>query len=317
MVSVFPFLLTRTATGRFTEFDALRWAQLPALLAGREALLVRQRALQAQLIDALYLLVQDPARSASAAALLRLKRAVFNGRPVDMASAPLADLPSPVGAALANYSQVQSQLVVWEQTVEASYQQHLLAARSHLQQLARQESLLKGLHLSSEVVVAQLPRYWQTAPTAFSKREYQLELGLLRYLTRLHFKTSPFSTFTAVGLSTLGPVPSGVAWPAGEVPYRSVIRLNNNLLAYLKTLLLLVPDLRAALPVRLNPSLTVREGAYHFLLNHHNVEAFQTLARQELLAVIEAELAAAGGQLVLGHTDNYLCGYGSKWRRTK
>jgi hypothetical protein len=164
--------------------------------------------------------------------------------------------------------------------------------------LAQRESLLKGLHLSSAVLLAQLPRYWQTAPADFRKREYQLELGLLRYLTRQHFKTSPFSTFTAVGVSTLAAVPAGTAWPMGEVPYRSVIRLNNLLLAHLQTLLL-VPGLQGAFAVRLNASAHVRDGHYHFLLNHRNLEAFQKLPAQALLGAVEHELATAGGRLPL------------------
>lgn len=307
MVSVFPHLLTRTATGRFTDFDALRWAELPALLASGATLQARQSKLQAQLTEALYLLIQHPDWATQATPLLRLKRAVFNSRPLPAPESPaLAGLPPATRAALADYTRTRAELTAWEQAVERAYEQHLLLARAHLQGLAQQESLLKGLLLSSEVLLTQLPRYWQTAPADFRKREYHLELGLLRYLSRLHFKTSPFSTFTAVGLSTLGAVPNGVAWPPGEVPCRSILRLNNNLLAYLKTLLLLVPALRDALPVYLNPSLTQQADGYHFLLNHHNVEAFQKLPRQELLAAVETELAAAGGQVALAQLAQIL-----------
>jgi len=299
MVSVFPHPLTRTATSSFTAFDALRWEALPELLAGRAALHQRQQQLQTELNDALYQLIQDPAHAALSARLLHLKRAVFNGRPVgEAAHAP--DLPPTLSPALLAYAQVLTQLAAWETAFEQAYQHQLLAARTHLQALAQQENLLCGLHLASETLLAQLPRYWQTAPANFRKREHHLELGLLRYLTRLHFKTSPFSTFTAVGVSTLARVPTLLAWPTGNVPYRNVIRLNNNLLAYLKTLLQLVPELREALPVRLNSSVTSQAGSYHFVLNHHNVEAFQTLAGHELLAVVEAELRAAGGWLSLG-----------------
>ena len=298
MVSVFPYLLTRTATGRFTDFDALRWAELPALRASGTALQARQNQLQAQLTAALYLLIQHPDWATRATSLLRLKRAVFNGRPLP-ADELSALLPPATLAALADYTRTRTELAAWEQVVERAYEQHLLLARAHVQGLAQQESLRKGLLLSSEVLLAQLPRYWQTVPADFRKREYQLELGLLRYLSRLHFKTSPFSTFTAVGLSTLGVAPTGVAWPTGEVLYRSILRLNSNLLAYLKTLLLLVPGLRDTLPVRLNPSVSRQADGYHFLLNHHNVEAFQKLPRQELLTAVETELAAAGDQFTL------------------
>lgn len=300
MVSVFPHPLTRTATSSFAAFDALRWEALPGLLAERAALHQRQQHLQTGLNDALYQLIQDPAHAALSARLLHLKRAVFNGRPVGEAAAHAPDLPPALRPALLAYAQVLTQLAAWETAFEQAYQHQLLLARTHLQALAQQENLLCGLHLASDTLLAQLPRYWQTAPADFRKREHHLELGLLRYLTRLHFKTSPFSTFTAVGVSTLASVPALLAWPTGNVAYRSVMRLNNNLLAYLKTLLGLVPELREALPVRLNPSLTTQAGNYHFVLNHHNVEAFQTLAGNELLAVVEAELRAAGGWLSLG-----------------
>lgn len=299
MVSVFPSPVTRTATSSFLAFDALRWATLPALLAERAALHHRQQQLQAELNATLYQLIQDPAHAALSARLLHLKRAVFNGRPVGAAAHP-PDLPPALRPPLLAYEHVLTQLAAWETAFEQAYQHQLLAARRHLQALAQQENLRCGLHLASETLLTQLPRYWQTAAVDFRKREHHLELGLLRYLTRLHFKTSPFSTFTAVGVSTLARVPGLLEWPTGNVPYRSVVRLNNNLLAYLKTLLGLVPELREALPVRLNPSVTTQAGSYHFVLNHHNVEAFQTLAGHELLAVVAAELRAAGGWLSLG-----------------
>jgi len=299
MVSVFPHPLTRTATSSFAAFDALRWEALPELLAERAALKQRQQHLQTELNAALYLLIQDPAHAGLSARLLHLKRAVFNGRPLGDAATFALGLPPALHLALLAYEQVLSQLAAWETLFEQAYQHQLVAARTHLQALAQQENLLCGLHLASETLLAQLPRYWQTAPADFRKREHHLELGLLRYLTRLHFKTSPFSTFTAVGVSTLANVPELLAWPKENGPYRSAMRLNNNLLAYLKTLLGLVPELRDALPVRLNPSVTTQAGSYHFVLNHHNVEAFQTLGGHELLEVVAAELRAARGELSL------------------
>jgi lantibiotic biosynthesis protein len=300
MLQVFPFPLTRTATGPFAGFEPLRWAQLPALLAGRAAVLARRHQLRRALDEALYQYISSLSAPGLQRELVRLKRDIFNNRPLTPAQlAGLYELPAPLAADVQRYAATHRQLTDWEQDFEQSYQQQVVRSRAQVQQLARQPALLQGLLLSSRVLLAQLPGYWRTAPAEFRKKEHQTEMGLLRYLTRLHFKTSPFSAFTAVGVATMGQVATLIARPADEQACHSAIRLNNQLLAHLKTLLLLVPGLQQEFPVRWNPSAQVRDGAVHFLLNHHNVEAFQRLPAGEALLLVEQVLAAHGGQLPL------------------
>lgn len=300
MLQVFPFPLTRTATAPFTGFEPLRWPQLPALLAERAALLARQQQLRRALDEALYQYISSLDEPGLQRALVHLKRDVFNDRLLTPAQlAGLDELPAALAADMHRYAVTQRQLTDWQRGFEQSYQQQVALGRAQVQQLARQPGLLNGLQLSSRVLLSQLPGYWRTAPTEFRKKEHQTEMGLLRYLTRLHFKTSPFSTFTAVGVATLGQVAPLIARSADEQAHHSVVRLNNQLLAHLKTLLLLVPGLQQQFPVRWNPSARVRDGAIHFLLNHHNVEAFQKLPASEALLLVRQVLAAHAGELPL------------------
>jgi hypothetical protein len=288
MLHVFPHPLTRTATGGWVDFEPLRWAELPQWRAAHRTLLAQQQRLQAALDEALYQLIAQLGAAAPTAPLLRLKRAVFNGR---VLPALPAGLPTDLLAMLRAYDQVQAQLAAWELDLAGAYEQALARGRAQVQALSRQPNLQRALPLASPTLLAQLPRYQHAAPAAFGKREQQTELGLLRYLTRLHFKTSPFSTFTAVSVSSLGAVPAGAAWPAAA-PLRSVVRLNSYLLLHVQTLLLLVPGVAEALPLRLHPSCWVQEKTYHWLLNQRNLEAFQRLPQQPLVDIVAQQVQA-------------------------
>jgi hypothetical protein len=300
MLQVFPYMLSRIASGRFEDFVPAQWNQVSHQLAMRNQLLAHKVQLQAVLNEKLYEIIKqtdDPKRQN---ALLQLKRDIYNNRTITpQRLAALESLSADYLSQVSEYIQINSQLAYWEQTFEKEYNTHLLTARAHLQNLSKSDELQKGLGLSSTVLLTQLSSYQRTPADQFRKKELQNELSLLRYLTRMHFKTSPFSTFTVVGLGIPAEVPQGIHLPRGPLHIQGTVRLNNYLFAYLKTLLTLQPSLQSSFSVRLNPSVRQANGDYHFLLNYNNVEAFQKLSGQALLDVLTQVLALHKGEMVL------------------
>lgn len=266
-LKVFPYALVRYAAMEFSTLQAIALTAMDTRLAAIDKLEQDFRQLQEQLCEQLYTAIQAAENDSARQLLLRWKRAVYNGRK------PPEEMPAGLEALMRHYQQwLQQQQQVqedWQTHYHAQLQQH----RRQLQAWSREEALRKGILLSSPVLYAQLPNFATADPAAFRAKELKNEYSLLRYITRMAAKTSPFSTFTYTGISALQP--TSATAPAGGVI--SNIRLNNSLFTYLRSLLVHHPVLNEIMEVRLNDTTTIDDTQLHFLVNYFNVEAFQSL----------------------------------------
>ncbi|NML41070.1 hypothetical protein HHL17_28005 [Chitinophaga sp. G-6-1-13] len=265
-LKVFPYALVRYAAMKFTSLKVLEITEMDARLAAVTKLEQDFRQHQEQLCDLLYTAIQAATDDNTRQLLLRWKRAVYNGRK------PPEEMPADLQVPMQDYrrllQQQQQDHEAWQVCYNGQLQQH----RQQLQAWSREEALRKGILLSSPVLYAQLNNFAAADPSAFRARELKNEYSLLRYITRIAAKTSPFSTFTYTGIST---------WqepPANQPPaVISNIRLNNSLFTYLRSLLVHHPVLNEIMEVKLNDTTTTDETHLHFLVNYFNVEAFQSL----------------------------------------
>ncbi|MGP4111774.1 lantibiotic dehydratase [Streptomyces sp. 4N509B] len=138
--------------------------------------------------------------------LLRLRRAVFNGRgPADpeAAHALVAGLDPDAAGALRHWLSLRAELAETRAAGEALLAAELTRTRAALRAVLADERLRDGVLLASPVLDAQLDGFAASDPTAGDKRTRKLERSLLAYLYRTACKTSPFSTFTSVALGRL------------------------------------------------------------------------------------------------------------------
>ncbi|NLR66561.1 hypothetical protein HGH92_19785 [Chitinophaga varians] len=265
-LKLFPHALVRYAGMAFTSLKDMDITEVNTRLSAAMTLEQDFRQYQSHLCELLYTAIQAAADDNARQLLLRWKRAVFNGRK------PPEEMPADLQAPLQHYCRLlhqrQQQHADWQVHYHAQLQQH----RRQLQAWSREEALRKGVLLSSPVLYAQLNNFAAADPAAFRARELKNEYSLLRYITRMAAKTSPFSTFTYTGIATLQQSPATL--PDTVI---SSIRLNNSLFTYLRSLLVHHPVLNEVMEVKLNDTATVNETHLHFLVNYFNVEAFQSL----------------------------------------
>ncbi len=193
--------------------------------------------------------------------LLRLRREVFNNRlPRD----PDGDLAlvhtrrPQVGEILGAWITDRARLAALEADGAAVLAAELTETRAELRRLAREERLRRGVLLASPTLDAQLDAFIRSAPDRPDKRARKAERSLLSYLYRTACKTSPFSTFTGVGLgeftdpATPGPHPRGLDLDGGtDGSWSSHPRLNVLALDRVAEAVLADPARRADLPVSL------------------------------------------------------------------
>jgi hypothetical protein len=209
--------------------------------------------------------------------LIKLKRDIQNNKKVlNNVIIEASEFPQALRDKLEEYECYQQRLSrltdAWEQYYQQSVQQH----RKHLQVLADNELLKQGLLLSSQSLYEQLPSFLQKDPAAFRHKELKNEHGLLLYLTRMAFKTSPFSTFTSTGIAEIDENTTELKiQPSRNL--KSNTRLNNSLYGFIRLLMQHHPVLCDLLLISLNSTVEIKNDKIQFLVNAHNIESFQTM----------------------------------------
>lgn len=295
MIEILPYSLVRYASLPVGAFAPFHLAGLEQRLQRIHKMHDERSLLQTAICDRLYELVQTAPGDTERINLIRLKRVIYNNKTISVQlltdCSPL--LPPALQVQLRKLFDLITAIDIAESNQETHYQQHLSNSHRHLQQLAGNPLLQNGLLLSSPVLYSQLPDYISKDPKDFGPKEWRLIFSLLRYLTRMTFKTSPFSSFTYTGQAQFID-PHNAIFDSANPSIRSGIRLHNGLFEYIKSILNQHPVLNEYLLVRLNNTVRLEENKLSFLFNHHNIESFQKLPAVGLQRYILEQLRTAG-----------------------
>lgn len=292
---VHPYGVARIAAGAFDDLAALDLVDAPRAAADVRRLQHDVAEAAEGLRDELFAAIHGCEDDALRRALLAAKRDLFNGRALRVDALRPARL-----CQLDTYASAVAALETARRHFTATFAAELAARRALLRALASREELLKPLVLSSKVFSEQLDRYLaHDGPT--TAKGLDVERSLMKYLGRMHTKTSPFSLFCHLALVSVEETASANAFEGDALATRrSELRLNNYLWIGLRPLLVAVPSVRDRLPVRANPTVRAEADGYRFLINVQNLESFQRLPPREGLDRIAALAASTPplGQLV-------------------
>ena len=297
---LFEHCVCRLAGMPAETFDELRAeetiAALDELGAAEEAMNAETVALGA----ALYTAVGGTEDRRRRHRLLQLRRDVHNlrrPRKADVVAA-LRSLDDAAAAALERYAAASDGRERVCAALPRLYAADLARCRRRFRHHVGDRDFRNGLLLSSRVLFDELERYTATPPEALSAKERQIERGLLRYLSRMALKTSPFGTFTGLAPGRLTPDDDGDAVLRGEPRRkRSVVRLNKRIYTVLRGVLLADPEARRALDVELNPTHHRDGDRWRFLAVAGGAEVFQRLARNPVLDLYQRLLASGPRRL--------------------
>lgn len=277
-IEIFPHSLVRYAGMNYQVFDSFKLKGSKGILQKDHQMKAAKTRLKALICDGLFELITLQTDDVLRQQLINLKRQVFNDKKVNPQKLEelLKIFPADLTLDFQNYMQVSQNMETFHQTNTLNYQQLMIEQSRKLQELAMDTNLQNGLLLSSPVLLEQLPGYLQKDPASFRQKELRIEFSLLRYLTRMCFKTSPFSTFTYTGIMQLANEKIAIPSPLAKTVKNS-LRLNNALFEYLKSILIHHPGVNELLTVKLNKTATIKADKIQFLVNFNNIESFQLL----------------------------------------
>ncbi len=240
--------------------------------------------------------------------LLALKRDSFNGRSLRRyfsGATPWAGLPAVLVPLAKRVVGLEERLERLERELEGAYAEQVKHERGALRSLLADNRFLRGVALSSSVLLENLPRLDQPAGPGAIRRIKRLEASLLRYVSRSALKLSPFSTLTKIGLVSAVPGMDGrgleLVDPA-RWDERSTVRLQRFIPEQIADLLTRSQTFLAGLRISLNETLERREAdSFRLIRPGRWYEDPATRTRQfEMPSLVTAKLR---GPLV-----EWLCG---------
>lgn len=283
---IFPYSFLRYASGNHIDFERLRDDSVKGFIKELNALGLEIDTLKDKLCNYLHTLVGEASSPSDKQFFINIKRDVYNSRNItpthrikllEKLNKENKDL---FELYIVLKEKKEQLLINWDSRYIDTIREH----RCIVQELSKNELFQKGVRLSSKVFYNQLDTFSKKAVSSFGKKEIRLEYSLLRYLTRMYFKTSPFSTFTNLGVCNLIEKEDAYTLAKGEI--QSKIRLNNGIFDYLKTLLILHPEINEYLYLKLNPTIQTTEDKVSFLINFHNLESFQNIPHTGVIQLL-------------------------------
>ncbi len=306
-----PHLVVRVAGLPVSSIESLRDPDLVRALATLADVDHAIQSARTSVSDALYATIGGVDDRAMRGALLQLRRALFQGTLPAPRALAAADtlLPSALRSRVREVVVRLCAREASEREVHRTYGAAAARARAALQHTASDPDFQKGLLLSSRTLFRNLARYQRTRADRVGSRDEQIERGLLRYLTRVVMKATPFARFCAIaegvlddaaGLAPGRASPLGQTFDADPARKRGHVRLDKRLYERLWSHLKRRPGVRAALVVEVNPTLAIVGERLHFLAVVGDREVFQRMTRGDALNAVLTRVAARSGEVTLG-----------------
>ncbi len=163
---------------------------------------------------------------------------------------------------------------------------------SFLKDFFQDQNILKGLLQSSHSLYHQSKKLESKSPEFFRKKERQTLRALAQYFYRIGTKTSPFSHFTTLDLLS---EKDGFFKSENLEPENSFFQFNNFILVEMKELLLKEPTFFRQLQLKINPTISVNNDAFHFIINSKNVETIQQIESSIILEELSQNILSKEG----------------------
>ncbi|RQO78034.1 hypothetical protein DBR40_08760 [Pedobacter sp. KBW01] len=306
---IFPHSLVRYAGLHHQLFDQFKYTGTESILAAYKKLNDEKEQLKNHFCEALYPIIAEQQDDKLRQQLINVKRQVFNDKELsdEHFLAINRILPDTLSLVLKGYLDKVKELALFQTQNAMKFEEQQNLQRQYLQEVCLKPALQNGLLLSSPLLYSQLNHFIKKDTTSFKQKEHRVMFSLLRYLTRIAYKTSPFSSFTYTGLMELGaPLPTETSKQAHKIGSR--LKLNNALFEYLKAVSKKHSLLNEHLLIKLNITAEIKTDKICFLINFNNIESFQQLNANGLQLMVYQYLNNHKGAVSLKNLICYLAG---------
>jgi len=274
-LKLFPHVLIRLGGRGFDPLGSLSICESLSII--NEILQLKESLSNVKntICDRLYQVIPKEEEPRARNLLLNCKRAVFNERTIapEILDEIISHLPHDLKEELIKYMKIKESLEEHLEEGEYTFKNEVSLLRHRLQHMIKDDVLQKGLVLSSQSLYNCIPSYL-SKPEPVNKKDFQTERGLMKYISRMYAKTSPFSTFSKLSLGKVEPCseknPSFFQpEKKADETIRGHVRLNSELYRYLMLLVYRNRDVYRHLLLRINPTLKQDEMEYTYLSTIH------------------------------------------------
>lgn len=288
MLKIFPYFLARVASSPMDEILDLRSSQIHQAIKVLYKLNVNIEIKKNKVCEAIFNVFKQVDNAKHQTILVTVKRNVFNHRdnsPEDLdlvrqylSTEANSDLDKYLSLCREHHNQTTTVLQLFDQSLESN--------RLVFKQLVQQDSLYNGLLVAAPSLLNQTSNYLKKTSDAFRKKELQTELSLLKFLTRMYTKTTPFGTFTNIGIAQPQWLPNqSMPQVSFLSEVTSEVQVNNYLFLWLERELLKIKDIYFHLRLFVNHTLHVKGNQYLFYTNQDNRE--ETFHKLEMNGLLE------------------------------
>lgn len=213
--------------------------------------------------------------------LIQYKRDIFNHRfPKKNSQYFVPFLSDGLCDQMKQWEDVWKAVQELEVAAEQQFERDLVTSREVLQAVIQDPHFLGGIVLTSRDLYYKVKKYIETPVSKQKARLRKVEYALSKYISRVAAKTSPFSTFTSVGIGKwteqkngMVSVPSLALESYVQLNHANVLRVVNGLIKH--------PDVKKHLSYKVNPTLIVDEGKVKYIRrvddSKQRARVFQTL----------------------------------------
>ena len=254
-MKLFPYTLLRQASGKISDIQLFRSIDFKRYLKEFEAEATLIESTSSKIVAKLHDIIASADDSVKLK-LVKSKRRIFNHKPVSPSQKSILlnyfdqemkDIYQNYERLISSYNHKKAQ---FHQDIDKS----IHADRDTFKKLVKNDNLINGLFFSSSSMFASAHKYLKNGNDK-SKKNRQVEKSLLKYLLRIHTRSTPFSSFAHFHIKSL------IHEPKNNLDRKSHVKLNPRLLYILHEELCSIKSFYWNFPVHLNKNAVETEDS--------------------------------------------------------
>lgn len=280
-LQLFPYVIARIAGGDLSEFEQTNLNKTIVILQQLTNIQKDLEATKEKLSEELHTFIATVSESKKRNHFIQIRRDMHNEKLVVLDPQIENDFPILIKKLLNRYFIYAHKKQALQAKGETYFSKETVQSKKIFLNLLKKPNFHNGITLSSSTLPESLKKYLHE-----TKSLPKIERSLMKYLSRMYTKPSPFSTFTSLALATFAEKSDILSFANKKITRKSYVANNHFLFHYLIGLLVQNKKVRKHLNIRLNQTIRLSENQFVFLTNNFNREAVQRITQTPALQAI-------------------------------
>ena len=282
---IFPYFLVRVGSGHFENIKKLNFHEFETDILSFFLKEDERKALKNKLCDKLFEQIKFSKNSKEQNSLLAIKRDLYNDR--KLINEKILDLNGLIDVdtlpELKKYIELTENLEEQKRMLNGSFNHNAQQISNQFKKIVNNEIIKEGLLLSSDIFYTEFLKFLEES-ISDTKKLTNIQLSLLKYVSRIHTKTSPFGVFTNIGYGKITKTETN-SFYAINTPYEleQKTRINNFIFRNLLFIWFKHPIYSSHFRLLKNSTIKIVDEKFEYLQYINGVSSIQTIKRNEFI----------------------------------